>query len=49
MPAKISMQISNNNYQPRPRQPLAPVRMSLGSMPMIARLSNSVQCGSCGK
>ena len=45
------MQISNSKFN-RPVQPrvVAPaVKMNLGGMSMISRLSNSVPCGSCGK
>ena len=51
MPPRIMMQISNTKFN-RPVQPrvVAPaVKMNLGGMSMISRLSNSVPCGSCGK
>jgi hypothetical protein len=51
MPIKMGMKISGGGLaKPAVRQVAAPkVKMTLGSMPMIARLSNSVPCGSCGK
>ena len=53
MPPKIMMQISNSRFnrpvQPKVVAPASSVKMNLGGMSMISRLSNSVPCGSCGK
>ena len=56
MPIKMGMRISGGGLAKPgqvpgqvPRQQAPKVKMTLGSMPMIARLSNSVPCGSCGK